>query len=83
MAITWLPRGEIAEGSTLSLRYDPARGTMHARVDGGDEVLCFDQLDHDLVPAVSLREHGDACAVIVSQVYIYIYIYIFAISCFG
>ncbi len=55
----------IHAGDTLSLRYDPARGTMHARVNGGAEVLCFTDLRNDLVPAVCLIGQGDSCAIVV------------------
>ncbi len=60
-----LPGGTVRNGATLSLRYDPARGTMHARVNGGAEVLCFTDLRSDLVPAVCLEDRGDSCAIVV------------------
>ena len=62
-----LPGGTSAfsVGARLSLRYDPARGTMHARVNGGGEVLCFTGLRNDLVPAVKLYKEGASCAVVV------------------
>ncbi len=60
-----LPGGTIAVGATVSLRYDPAQGTMHARVNGGAEVLCFTDLRNDLVPAVCLFDKGDSCAIVV------------------
>jgi hypothetical protein len=64
-ALDILPGGTIRNGATLSLRYDPARGTMHARVNGGAEVLCCSGLPDDLVPAVCLQEQGEECAVVV------------------
>ncbi len=62
-AIDKLPCGEIPDGGALSLRYDPARGTMHARVNGGAEVLCFTDLRTDLVPAACFIDQGDSCVV--------------------
>ena len=62
-----LPGGTsaIPLGAALSLRYHPAHGTMHARVNGGVEVLCFTDLRNDLVPAVKLYKEGASCAVVV------------------
>jgi hypothetical protein len=66
-AINKLPSGAIPVGGTLSLRYHPARGTIHARVNGGAEVLCFTDLRNDLVPAVRLFCKGDSCAIVDTQ----------------
>ncbi len=63
-AIAKLPSGGVPVGSTLSLRFHPTRGTMHARVNGGAAVLCFSDLRSDLVPAVRLHDKGDACTVL-------------------
>ncbi len=63
--IQQLPSGSVSQGGTLSLRYDPARGTMHARVNGGAEVLCFTDLRSDLVPAISLWGINTSCAIVV------------------
>ncbi len=60
-----LPSGRIFDGDTVSLRYHPARGTMHARVNGGAEVLCFTDLRNDLVPAICLFGKGESCAIVV------------------
>jgi hypothetical protein len=60
-----LPNGGIPEGGTLSLRYNPARGTMHARVNDGDEVFCFIGLRNDLVPAINIVFKGDSCTIVV------------------
>ena len=62
--IEMLPNGEIPDGGTLSLRYDPARGTMHARVNGGAEHPCFTGLRNDLVPAVCFYEQNATCAIV-------------------
>jgi hypothetical protein len=61
-----LPGGAIPVGATLSLRYDPARGTMHARVNGGAEHPCFTDLRNDLVPAVCLYNQNvnATCAIV-------------------
>jgi hypothetical protein len=59
-----LPGGKLAYGSTLSLRYDPLQGTMHARVNSDDEVLCFTDLRDDLVPAVCLVDRGASCTIV-------------------
>ncbi len=59
-----VPGGRIAVGATLSLRYDPARGTMHARVNGGAEHLCFTSLRNDLVPAVCFYDQNATCAIV-------------------
>ena len=59
-----LPGGTIPAGSTVSLRYDPARGTMHARVNGGAEHPCFTDLRNDLVPAVCLYNQNATCAIV-------------------
>ncbi len=64
-----LPSGRIPERATLSLRYHPVRGTMHARVDGGAEVVCCTGLRNDLVPAVIMYRQGDACDVVVRGVF--------------
>ncbi len=66
-AINKLPSGAIPDGGTLTLRYYPVRGTMHARVNGGAEVLCFTDLRNDLVPAVCLVNKGDSCAIVDAQ----------------
>jgi hypothetical protein len=58
------PIGVIPVGATLSLRYDPALGTMHARVNDKEEELCFTDLRNDLVPAVCLVNSGDSCAIV-------------------
>ncbi len=60
-----LPSGSVSLGDTVSLRYDPARGTMHVRVNGGAEVLCFTDLRNDLVPAVCLWGNNTSCVVVV------------------
>ncbi len=60
-----LPNGVFPSGGLLSLRYDPAQGTMHARVNGGAEVLSFTDLRNDLVPAVCLIFQGESCAIVV------------------
>ena len=59
-----LPGGDIPLGATVSLRYDPARGTMHARVNGGAEHPCFTGLRNDLVPAVCLYNQNATCAIV-------------------
>ncbi len=66
-AVRKLPSGGIPDGATLSLRYHPAQGTMHARVNGGAEVLCFTDLRNDLVPAVNLVVKGTSCAIMEAQ----------------
>ncbi len=73
MAVAELPEGYvppdgrsvIPEGATLSLRYHPTQGTMHARVNKGTERLCFTDLRNDLVPAVCLVGEGDSCSIVV------------------
>ncbi len=59
---------------TLSLRYDPHQGTIHARFNGapyggfvGDdsEVLCFTDLRNDLVPAVFFCGKDASCEIVV------------------
>ena len=62
--ISTLPGGAIPVGATVSLRYDPARGTMHARVNGGAEHPCFTGLRNDLVPAVCFLEQNATCAIV-------------------
>ncbi len=59
-----LPGGALPAGGTISLRYDPARGTMHARVNGGAEVLCFTRLRNDLVPAVYFYGQNATCSLV-------------------
>ncbi len=57
--------GWIQEGDTVALSYDPAKGTMHFRLNGGTESLIFTGLRADLVPAVCLLREGDSCAIVV------------------
>jgi hypothetical protein len=59
-----LPGGKIAVGATLSLRYAPAQGMMHARVNGGDEHACFTSLPDDLVPAVCFFAQNNTCSIV-------------------
>ena len=59
-----LPGGAIPLGAAVSLRYDPTRGTMHARVNGGAEHPCFTGLRNDLVPAVCFYEQNATCAIV-------------------
>jgi hypothetical protein len=54
----------IPKGGTLSLRYNPARGAIYARVNGGAEALCFTDLRNDLVPAVLLFHNGCSCTIV-------------------
>ena len=61
--IQQLPSGSVSLGGTVSLRYDPVRGTMHARINDGAEVLCFTDLRNDLVPAVCLMSNNASCAI--------------------
>jgi hypothetical protein len=63
-ALMKLPSGGIPVGATLSLRYDPTLGTMHARTIDGAEILCFTDMRSDLVPAVCLWDKGDSCATV-------------------
>ena len=59
----------IYKGDIVSLRYDPARETMHARVNDGAEHPCFTDLRNDLVPAIchSAFERQGAPSVIVDE----------------
>jgi hypothetical protein len=59
-----LPTSSIPVGATLALRYNPAQGTLHARVNGSAEVLCFSGLANNLVPVVILYGPGDSCVVV-------------------
>ncbi len=43
--------------ATISLRYHPAQGTMHIRVNGGAEHSCFTGLRNDIVPAVCIYDN--------------------------
>ncbi len=64
-AIFYLPNYEIPVGATFGLRYDPMRGTMHARVNSDAEALCFTGLRKDLIPAVCIIDQGNSCQVVV------------------
>ena len=64
-AIQELPSCGILEGGTLSLRYNPARGTLYTRANEGVEVLCFTNLRNDLVPAVVLAYPKSSCVIVV------------------
>ncbi len=62
--IRWLPSHAIRD-DTLSLRYDPVAGTMHARVNDGPDVLCFTDLRDDLVPAVCFCSGEEGSCIVV------------------
>ncbi len=59
-----LPGGDIPVRGNISLRYHPARGTMHARVNGGAEHACFTGLRDDLVPAVCFYDQNATCTIV-------------------
>jgi hypothetical protein len=53
--------GQIPQGSAVSVRYDPARGTMYVRVDDDVEVAGFTGgMANNLVPAVILYDKDDS-----------------------
>jgi hypothetical protein len=64
-----LPPGGVKVDDTFSLRYHPVHGTLHARVNDGDEHLCFTNISDriPLFPAVCLVNKDDSCTIVSSS----------------
>ena len=58
-----LPDGLIPVNATVSLRYDPVRGSIYARINGGVLHPCFTGLAGNLVPVVCLIDPADSCSI--------------------
>jgi hypothetical protein len=61
-----LPPGGVKVDDTFSLRYHPVQGTLYARVNDGDEHLCFINISDriPLFPAVCFTDAGDSCTIV-------------------
>ena len=61
-----LPPGGVKVDDTFSLRYHPVQGTLYARVNDGDEHLCFTNISDriPLFPAVCFTDTDDSCTIV-------------------
>ena len=55
----------LAVGQTVTMRYHPANGTIHASINGGAETLLYSGItQRDLVPVVCFRDASDQVSLV-------------------